>query len=285
MEALALGYGSDSSYESVGSLEDNKKKVKEASTLQLMTCNYDSDHDSDNNNDEDDGEKQKGLGLINNAEKSIKADIGINNRINSGVSKICKQEQEDKQGAKEEPSAKRRRLQNRNEGNCQSAKMRALFPNPKLLQNENDQNQHNAFDSLILFPKDYVSDHVIEKLRLDNQMEAGNDDDALATKLNDMYTKFYPASSDESSKLKTSKGNITTTSSSSSSFAKHLKEQKEFGNPHLFPSIISHFGINPMGTNVIEANKNEQFAKFEYVENIVQKEEENRIRLASNSTS
>ena len=39
-------------------------------------------------------EKTKGAFVIsiNNAEKSIKADIGINNRINSDVSKIWKQE-------------------------------------------------------------------------------------------------------------------------------------------------------------------------------------------------
>jgi HCNGP-like protein. len=34
------------------------------------------------------------------------------------------------------------------------------------------------------------------------------------------------------------------------SFAEHLKCQKEFGNPHLFPSIIEHFGIDEMESNI-----------------------------------
>ena len=90
-----------------------------------------------------------------------------------------------------------------------------------------------------------------------------------------------------------------------------MKHQKEFGNPHLFPSIITHFGIDSRGSNgnfscldddnyhnsssgddgTRNVNGDEKkhdvfgvmsvkFGKFEYIENIVQKEEENRIRNA-----
>lgn len=59
------------------------------------------------------------------------------------------------------------------------------------------------------------------------------------------------------------------------SFAQHLKQQKEFGNKSIFPGIIEHFKINPMGSNVDE----NIFQSFEYIERLLVKEEENRIRM------
>lgn len=59
------------------------------------------------------------------------------------------------------------------------------------------------------------------------------------------------------------------------SFAQHLKQQKEFGNKSIFPGIIEHFKINPMGSNVDE----NIFESFEYIERLLVKEEENRIRM------
>lgn len=61
----------------------------------------------------------------------------------------------------------------------------------------------------------------------------------------------------------------------SGSFAQHLKQQKEFGNKSIFPGIIEHFKIDPMGSNI---DKN-IFESFEYIERLLAKEEENRIRM------
>ena len=79
-------------------------------------------------------------------------------------------------------------------------------------------------------------------------------------------------------------------------FATKLKSQKEFLNPHMFPSVIEHFGIDPMGSNIGSKNLNDasseinkqacntcfsiQFGKFEYIDRLRVKEEENRIRAA-----
>lgn len=84
------------------------------------------------------------------------------------------------------------------------------------------------------------------------------------------------------------------------SFAEHLKCHKEFGNPHLFPSIIEHFGIDEMESNIgqlddglvsLEESSLQEngpslkrprlklnIENFEYIDRLLVKEEENRIR-------
>ena len=82
------------------------------------------------------------------------------------------------------------------------------------------------------------------------------------------------------------------------SFAEHLKGQKEFGNPYLFPSIIEQFGIDPMESNIGQYDEESlhvlgsagvhhekprlrlNIEKFEYADRLIVKEEENRIREA-----
>ncbi len=94
--------------------------------------------------------------------------------------------------------------------------------------------------------------------------------------------------------------------SKSTSFADTLRSQKEFGNPHLFHSVMDYFEIDPMASNIdldvtVNVNVNEdvdvdmdksdsretrikmvkskdKFEKFEYLDRLMQKEEENRIR-------
>jgi hypothetical protein len=60
------------------------------------------------------------------------------------------------------------------------------------------------------------------------------------------------------------------------SFAQHLKQQKEFGNKSIFNEIIDHFKIHPMGSNIDKNN----FGSFEYIERLLVKEEENRLRMS-----
>ena len=71
-------------------------------------------------------------------------------------------------------------------------------------------------------------------------------------------------------------------------FGKKLKSQTEFGNPHLFPSVVEHFGIEPMGScipkhiwnpKVAQSSKDDgDFAPFEFIDRLLVKEEENRLR-------
>jgi len=60
------------------------------------------------------------------------------------------------------------------------------------------------------------------------------------------------------------------------SFAQHLKQQKEFGNKSIFNDIIDHFKIHPMGSNIDQNS----FESFEYIERLLVKEEENRLRMS-----
>ena len=248
MEALAQGYGSDSSD---SSKEEGSNENKNA--LHLLVSNYSDDSDGGDNNDSN----------INTNRGSKSSHTITKKDFTSGDSPP--------------PPSKRQRQDDKK-----------TMPPPRISDPIND----NPFDALTLFTKDYISQKTeqfqVQSQAIQQQEGDGQDksftNTILSTKLNNMYHNFYTDGDN---------GNFSKTS-----FAKHLKSQKEFGNPHLFPSIISHFGIDPLGTNSIMAvskntsqgtastdtGKKEMFAKFEYVEKIMQKEEENRIRQYANST-
>lgn len=96
---------------------------------------------------------------------------------------------------------------------------------------------------------------------------------------------------------------LTRLAQNETSFADQLKSQTEFGNPHMFHSIIDHFGIDPMENNVHSAfhgnghgnqkvpaeketyvsGKSKQFENFEFLERLLVKEEENRVRQGSST--
>lgn len=255
MEALAQGYGSDSSNSSTSSKEDDNDSNKNSDTLHLLASNY----SDDSNDGQKDGSNSNDNRSSNNSHSLTKKYLASNNLPS--------------------PPSKKQRQHDAN-----------TIPPPRISNPTTD----NSFDALALFPKDYISQKM-EQFQIQSQTMQDLGDDIkeektsnkiiLSTKLNNMYHKFY-----------TDGGNGN---ASKTSFAKHLKSQKEYGNPHLFPSIISHFGIDPLGTNSIMAgSKNTSngiastpasgnkpmFAKFEYVEKIMQKEEENRIRQYTNST-
>eukprot|EP00549_Striatella_unipunctata_P020525 CAMPEP_0118687118 /NCGR_PEP_ID=MMETSP0800-20121206/8201_1 /TAXON_ID=210618 ORGANISM="Striatella unipunctata, Strain CCMP2910" /NCGR_SAMPLE_ID=MMETSP0800 /ASSEMBLY_ACC=CAM_ASM_000638 /LENGTH=164 /DNA_ID=CAMNT_0006584259 /DNA_START=268 /DNA_END=762 /DNA_ORIENTATION=- len=60
---------------------------------------------------------------------------------------------------------------------------------------------------------------------------------------------------------------------SSTGFAHHLKHQDDFGNPHVFDSVVKHFGIRePLGAD--------KFKDFEYVDRLRNAQELARIRQA-----
>ena len=91
--------------------------------------------------------------------------------------------------------------------------------------------------------------------------------DGMSAKLDRMYRNFYSSSSFSSS-----------SSAEPRSFASHLRSQHEFGNPDLFPSVVKHCGIDPMGTNV-RARADWKPQDFEMVGRLVEAEE--RARAAS----
>ena len=89
---------------------------------------------------------------------------------------------------------------------------------------------------------------------------------------------------------------LTRLAQNETSFANQLKSQTEFGNPHMFHSIIDHFGIDPMESNIYsafngsghekvpaESGKPKQFENFEFLERLLVKEEENRVRQGSST--
>jgi hypothetical protein len=96
---------------------------------------------------------------------------------------------------------------------------------------------------------------------------------------------------------------LTRLAQNETSFAVQLKSQTEFGNPHIFHSIIDHFGIDPMESNIYSelngnghgnqkvpseketfvSEKPKQFENFEFLERLLVKEEENRVRQGSSA--
>ena len=92
--------------------------------------------------------------------------------------------------------------------------------------------------------------------------------DGMSAKLDRMYRNFYSSSS----------SSFSSPSAEPRSFASHLRSQHEFGNPDLFPSVVKHCGIDPMGTNV-RARADWKPQDFEMVGRLVEAEE--RARAAS----
>mmetsp|Transcript_5935 Transcript_5935/g.11217 ORF Transcript_5935/g.11217 Transcript_5935/m.11217 type:complete len:243 (-) Transcript_5935:197-925(-) len=133
-----------------------------------------------------------------------------------------------------------------------------------------------SHSSSLLFPKNYLVGKI--------QYNSLNNDPSLVEKLDRLY-----------------QNEIT----GGKSFAEHLKCQKEFGNPHLFPSIIEYFGIDEMESNIgkmddclglLEESSPQEngqrhekprlklnIENFEYMDRLLVKEEENRIRESQSS--
>jgi len=254
MDALAQGYGSDSSNSSSTSTQNNDndaatKKKPEAGggSLTLLASAY-----SDGN---DDGSEQS----------HDDVDIG-NANTNANVSS-------------DEPVTKRQKTNETQKiEKTEQQQRHDVFPTPRIA---NPDGSDNPYDALVLFPKNYVTKYQSKQHQTSKQRLG------LATKLDHLYQQFYNNQDMKDLSQTTTRNSKTVnpnTSKSNISFAQQLKNQKEFGNPHLFPSIISHFGIDPRGSNLKKVCCDvSSFSKFEYVERIVQKEEENRIRIANAS--
>ena len=123
---------------------------------------------------------------------------------------------------------------------------------------DNDINiDTDPFQSLIVSTKDYTSE-----LR-----------QSLAQQLQAQTCNMSEKQKRLADKLKLLKEQ--TSSSSSSSFASHLKSKQEFGNPHLLKDVIDHFQIIPLDSS------KQQFKPFEFLDRLQLSEEKARIAAAN----
>ena len=136
-----------------------------------------------------------------------------------------------------------------------------MLPTPKL-------SSTGTFQSLTTFNKDYTT-NLRRKLAQQLQTQTRQRGDTviplekqqLNDKLEQLYEKFQQNES-----------------SSTSSFAKHIKNQEDFGNPHLLKSVIDHYELKGLGSNI-----GNSFKSFEQIDRLVVAEEKARIAQANNS--
>lgn len=123
------------------------------------------------------------------------------------------------------------------------------LPSPPLLSSSASSSRQN----MMLFSKNYLTNKL--------QYKTINTEHQLQDKLEQMHQHQ--------------------STGTNKSFAEQLKLQKDFGNPHMFPSVIEHFGIDPLESN--SSILKVKFQGFEFIDRLMVKEEENRIREAQNT--
>jgi len=246
-----LGYGSDSSgseYSNRGKNNDStsKQTTKATSHLDGLLLGYgdcDSSEEENETGTSDHNEfsiSSNGLERALHSEQALDSDSHVAKKAN--ISKISGNNEHDAHG----------------EDNIATVD-KNIFLTPRLRLPTDD-----PYDSLILFRKDYLLTKSRKTQCIGTQEDQVHDKQLLDT-LNKLQNN------------------------GASSFARTLKSQKEFGNPHLFSEIISHFEIDPLESNMRlhqgntieggqEKEKNITFERFEYVDRLVQKEEEIRNR-------
>lgn len=136
------------------------------------------------------------------------------------------------------------------------------------IETDNINTDVAPFQSLIHSTKDYTSDlrQTLTQQLQSQTSEMSQKQKRLAEKLKLLHETFQ-------NKSDTEPNNTTTSISSSSSFASHLKSKQEFGNPHLLKDIIDHFQITPLDSR--------QFKQFEFFDRLQISEEKARIAAAN----
>ena len=66
---------------------------------------------------------------------------------------------------------------------------------------------------------------------------------------------------------------------SQAGWADQLQRQKEFHNPHFFESVVDHFGIKAMGSNMQSSNMLKCDDSWENINGLLQREETAQARL------
>lgn len=136
----------------------------------------------------------------------------------------------------------------------------SVLPTPKL-------SSADKYQSLTIFNKDYTT-NLRQKLAQQLQSQTREwgtvvsaEKQQLNNKLEQLYEKFQQNES----------------SSTTSSFATHIKNQQDFGNPHLLKSVIDHYELKGLGSNV-----GNSFKSFEQIDRLQVAEEKSRIAQANN---
>lgn len=122
--------------------------------------------------------------------------------------------------------------------------------------------------SLTYWDKDYLSNSESAFAPPEDPVWSESQQQRLTEKLNQLHETFSLPPP-----IAFTNATTTTIDSSSSSWALHLKGQQEFHNPHFLNSVISHFRLNVLGSNIPQQDVVEE---FEY--NLVAMEEEARYR-------
>lgn len=113
------------------------------------------------------------------------------------------------------------------------------------------------FMSLFEFNKNYT------KILPDTPSNYNTNESTTSTSSNEKLNELYQS---------------LTSSSESKSFASHLQSKKDFHNPHMFPSIISHFNIDARASNIRKDIWDPHgFQNFEYIDRLVISEEQSRM--------
>mmetsp|Transcript_6227 Transcript_6227/g.9838 ORF Transcript_6227/g.9838 Transcript_6227/m.9838 type:complete len:280 (+) Transcript_6227:128-967(+) len=262
MDALA-GYGSDSE-------SDKDNEPSGGGALSGLLTHYsddsdDNDNGTTNNQNGANGKKPESSSSINGGEygKDIMAE---EKKIDAGVKEA---------GSDGHPKKRRRRWDNPNEDPISSINIVNVLPPPSLLTISADKDtvngcrsSDNPFQSSLLFQKDYTTElrqTLSQQLQTQSQgKEISKEKQQLNMKLEQLHDTFQQ------------KNQAPGDTSSASSFAAHLKSQKEFGNPHLLKSIIEHYSLTPL-----ESHVGNSFNGFEYVDRLMSAEEKARIAAAN----
>jgi len=297
MDALKGCYGSEDSSDSdvtdpssqqppFASLKETKKKQdinvkekeKKSDSLTGLLVAYSDEEDKD---EKDVGANNTTTTADTNANNKTNLHSSIQSRNSENNSIIQKSEKEGSD-LKKTTRRRKRRWDNAEGYDAEEIDERLAhysLPPPRLSSSLSGEGADTPFDALILFPKDYVTPFTRKHVAMTSRQNRTTERPGLAKKLDNMYKKFYENDGEVINPNSKSNDNVSTTVERNS-FGSHLKNQKEFGNPNLFPTIIQHFGIDPMGSNLPSGlwDPKNDFEPFEYVERLVSREEENRIR-------
>lgn len=319
MNALVMGYGSDSSSEvSDKAVKEGKTTGSEGSATAGATATGTAVNNSTLgrlvNYGEDDSsgdEYENGPKAMANATTSQSSSTS-----KSGIPLIKQREPEPSNNEEIDttPLAKRPKLSNVDKDRDKRKEIEneevtdtvtcipgaGGLPQPRLFQ---PSCADDPYTSLALFSKNYIQEKISQQSGSLNQPQNLSSPSSSLSPSTTRTQQLSDATWDTLNQLR----------QNTASFAKTLKSQKEFGNPHLFPSVIEYFEIDPMESNIsldvhvdIDANNstnkdgkadimgvdskrpsvkivksNDKFEKFEYLERLMQKEEENRIRNLS----
>jgi hypothetical protein len=180
----------------------------------------------------------------------------------------------------EEPHApSKKKIRREEDVGGKSQQHHKVLPQPQLLATDDANTTSDPFQSLILSTKDYTTQlrQTLSQQIQSQTNEISDKQKRLADKLKLLQNTFQNKPSQLNDTTETRQSNSldsNASSSTSTSFASHLKSKHEFGNPHLLKDIIDHFQI-------ASYDSKQQFKPFEFYDRLQISEEKARIAAAS----